>query len=112
MKIKTLELDISVRHKDLVDIFFKANDLYNLGFELKIIDTVFDTPMTITPPSGINQRTYTFSQTKKSLICVYDEDNEAQTSKIMFMSLQHLGFNNMLHDFLNKCGIPVMHHCL
>ena len=69
MKEKIIEIDISVRHFDLVDIFFKANELYDLGFELKIIDTTYDTPITITPPSGINQRTFTFSQTKKTLAC-------------------------------------------
>ena len=111
MKTKTIELDISVRHKDLVEIFFKANELFDLGFELKVIDTTYETPITITPPTGVdNQRTFTFSQTKKTLACIYDEENEEQTSKIMFMSLKHLGFNNMLHDFLNKCGIPIGHH--
>jgi hypothetical protein len=111
MKTKIIELDISVRHIALVEIFFKANELYDLGLKLEIVDTVFETPLTITPPTGVdNQRTITFNQTKKTLVCIYDEENEEQTSKIMFMSIKHLGFNNMLHDFLNKCGIPVNFH--
>jgi hypothetical protein len=110
MKTKTIELDISVRHIGLVEIFFKANELYDLGFKLEVVDTVFETPVTITPPAGGGARTFTFNQTKKTLACIYDEDNEEQTSKIMFMSIKHLGFNNMLHDFLNKCGIPINFH--
>lgn len=112
MKTKTIELDISVRHYNLIETFFKANGLFDLGFELKIIDTVFETPVTITPPAGAGARTFTFNQTKKTLACIYDEDNEEQTSKIMFMSIKHLGFNNMLHDFLNKCGIDNHYHSL
>jgi hypothetical protein len=92
-------------------IFFEANELFALGFTLDIIDETYDTPMTITPPSGVaDQRTYTFSQTRKSLAYTYNDNDPAQADKIMFMSLRHLGFHNMLHDFLNKCGIEPRNH--
>lgn len=102
--MKTIELDIDIRHHNLIKIFFEANELFALGFELEIVDTTYDTPMTVTSPDGI-QRSYSFSQTRKSMVCRYDEDNADQTSKIVDLSLKHLGFNNMLHDFLNKCGV-------
>lgn len=49
--------------------------------------------------------TFTMSQTRKVLQYVYNENNDEQISKLMLMSIRHLGFNNMLHDYLNKCGV-------
>ena len=102
--MKTVQLDIDVRHHNLMKIFFEANELFELGFTLEIVDREYDTPMTITSPDGI-QRTYSFSQTKKVLEYTYDDENEYQVSKLVDLSLKHLGFSNMLHDFLNKCGV-------
>lgn len=102
--MKTVQLDIAVRHYNLMKIFFEANGLFELGFALDIVDQDYDTPMIITSPDGI-QRTYSFSQTKKFMEYTYDDENEHQVSKLVDLSLKHLGFNNMLHDFLNKCGV-------
>lgn len=102
--MKTVQLDINVRHHNLMKIFFEANELFELGFTLDIVDREYDTPMIITSPDGI-QRTYSFSQTKKVLEYTYDDENEYQVGKLVDLSLKHLGFNNMLHDFLNKCGV-------
>ena len=37
---------------------------------------------------------------------IYEDDSETALS-ITFMSVRHLGFENMLCDYLIKCGIPV-----
>lgn len=45
---------------------------------------------------------------RESTIILYEEDSETDTA-ITFMSIRHLGFQNMLHDYLIRCGIdPVM----
>ena len=111
MKIKTIELDISVRYLDLITIFFKANGLTDLGITLTVEDIIYKIPVNIVsnrPDTA--DREYISEQTRKTIVCTYDEDNEEQAGKIMFMSFTHLGFNNMLHDFLNKCGIPPQQH--
>jgi hypothetical protein len=36
---------------------------------------------------------------------IYDEDSETALA-ITFMSMKHLGFENMLCDYLIRCGIP------
>ena len=106
MKTRTIEIDISLRYLDLITIFFKANGLTDLGFVLTTADVKYDLPINIvTNMPGGGDRQYKSTQTRKVMLCSYDEDNEEQANKIMFMSLKHLGFNNMLHDYLNKCGI-------
>ena len=111
--MKTIELDVSLAYKDLVEIFFKANGLFELGFTLTVVDAKYTIPINVVMNRhGSPERQYESTQTRKAMVCSYDENNEEQANKILFMSLQHLGFNNMLHDFLNKCGITSKHYRL
>jgi hypothetical protein len=70
---------ISYGYKDLIDVFFKANEL-NVDIE----------DMTAYPYGKV--------------ILHYEDDSETACS-ITFMSIKHLGFENMLCDYLIKCGI-------
>lgn len=99
----TKELEISVRHYNLLKIFFEANQLFEIGFTLEIKDIQYDLPT-----NNISNHKK-FTQTKTILVYSYDDNCEIQTSKIVDLSLKHLGFNNMLHDYLNKCGVST--HC-
>jgi hypothetical protein len=106
----TIPLDISVRHLNLIKIFFEANELFDLGFKLEIAKTPLETPLQITPYYGGGPaREITFTQTKQTMVCIYDDTNDHQVSKMVDLSLKHLGFKNMLHDFLNKCNITYDH---
>lgn len=107
----TIPLDISVRHLNLVKIFFEANELFDLGFKLEIVETLSETLLQITPYYGGGpSREVAFTQTKNAMVCIYDETNDYQSSKMVDLSLKHLGFKNMLHDFLNKCNITYDHN--
>ncbi len=76
--IKT-ETNISYGYKNLLEIFFKANEL----------DVMVDG---------------TTGSYRKKIILYYEQDSETEQS-ILFLSLKHLGFENMLCDYLHKCGI-------
>ena len=71
--------NISYGYHTLIETFFKANDL-----DVKIQD------MTAYPHGKI--------------ILEY-EDNSETAYSITFMSVRHLGFENMLCDYLIRCGI-------
>lgn len=76
MVIKT---DISYGYLELIKVFFKANNL----------DVIIQ-DMTAYPHGKIHLE--------------YDGDSEIAHS-ITFMSIRHLGLENMLCDYLIKCGI-------
>lgn len=100
----TKQTHISARHLPLITIFFEANELLELGVKLETIDVPFDSDLTITPSYGESARSIKFSQSKSYIGYTYDETNDEQVSKIMLLGLRHAGFNNMLDDFLLRCG--------
>lgn len=75
-----ISTQISYGYKPLIEIFLKAN---NLDLAIKDMDAY---------PYG-----------KITLEC---EDNSDAAYTITFMSVKHLGFENMLCDYLIKCGVP------
>ena len=77
--MKTIETNISWGFLNLIETFFEANNL-----DVKCKD------------SGVSERKITLE---------YEEDSDTALS-ITFMSVRHLGFENMLYDYLKKCGIP------
>jgi hypothetical protein len=70
---------ISYGYASLIEIFFKANDL-----DITIED----------------RRTHPHSK----VILHYNDDSDTAMS-VTCMSIKHLGFENMLCDYLIKCGI-------
>jgi len=75
-----VETNISWGYKDLIEIFMTANEL----------DVI------------ISERSPGMYQTKITL--TYNDASETATS-ITFLSYRHLGFENMLYDYLIKCGV-------
>lgn len=73
----TIETHISSGYIQLLDTFFIANDLH----------VKFDT--------------------SNGWIVLSYEDGSDTAYKITFMSVRHLGFENMLCSYLEKCGIPL-----
>lgn len=80
--MKIIQTELPADHLELVAIFLKANDL--------------DADISCEVNRNLNRQTIKIS---------YNEENEDLCSKITYMSLRHLGFLNMLDDFLLKCGI-------
>lgn len=76
MKVKT---DISYGYASLIETFFNAN---NLDVEIQ------------------DMRAYPFGK----IILNYDGDSETAYA-ITMLSVKHCGFENMLCDFLIKCGV-------
>ena len=73
--------NISYGYGSLLEIFFKANDL-----EVAIEDrTGYEYP--------------------GHAILHYEDDSDTAYG-ITFLSIRHLGFENMLCDYLMRCGIP------
>jgi len=80
--MKIIETEIPADHLELITIFLKANEL--------------DADIFCEIDRNLNRQTIKIS---------YNEKNEDLCSKITYMSLRHLGFLNMLDDFLLKCGV-------
>ena len=74
---------ISVGYMTLLDAFFKANNL-----EVKMTDRSAENMM-------------------RHLINIEFEENSDTAHQITFMSYRHQGFENMLCDYLHKCGVPL-----
>ena len=111
--MKTIELDVAIEHKDLVEIFFKVNGLFDLGFKLDITHDTYILPNHImTNKPGETHRQHESTHPRKSMVCLYNEDIKEQADKILFMNVNHKGISNMLHNFLNKCGIHPRHYKL
>jgi hypothetical protein len=70
---------ISYGYASLIEIFFKANELDVAIEDMRAY------------PNG-------------KVILHYEDDSDTATT-ITFMSIKHLGFENMLCDYLIKCGI-------
>lgn len=96
--MKTHITDIPYTSYNLIKIFFEANDLFNDGICLNITD--LEEPLNY----KVGDNSYTIQTVKKVLSYSYDEENINAVNKITFMALKHLGFTNMLHDYLNKCA--------
>ena len=75
-----INTNISYGYHALIETFFKANDL-----DVTIQDMA----------------AYPYGK----VVLEYDENSETAFS-ITFMSVRHLGFENMLCDYLIRCGIP------
>jgi hypothetical protein len=70
---------ISYGYASLIEIFFKANEL-NVTIQ--------------------DMKAYPYGK----IILHYEDDSDTACT-ITFMSIKHLGFENMLCDYLIKCGI-------
>ena len=79
--MKVFETQISYGYKELIEVFAKANNLV-FSYEERRIDAL--------------NRLY--------LTILVEENSETDLS-ITFMSVKHLGFENMLVDYLLRCGI-------
>ena len=79
--MKVFETQISYGYKELIEVFAKANNLV-LEFEKR--------------DQAIPTRCY---------LNVLVEENSETDLSITFMSVKHLGFENMLVDYLLRCGI-------
>jgi hypothetical protein len=77
--LRTVKTNISWGYLPLIEIFAKANSLV-LKFESRV-----------EPP--------------RQLMTICYEDDSDTNMTITFMSIRHLGFENMLCDYLIKCGI-------
>ena len=75
-----VETNISYGYNELLKVFFKANDL-----DVTIEDRA-------AYPHG-------------KIILEYRDDSDTAYN-ITFMSIRHLGLENMMCDYLIKCGIP------
>lgn len=79
MKIDSI---ISYGYRDLMEIFFVANEL-----DIKCINRYVE-------DSPLGQITFEY-------------ENDSDTAyRVTFMSMKHLGFENMLVDYLLKLGYP------
>ena len=86
MEVKT---QISYGYKPLLEIFFKANDL---------------TVACVERFEEVNTSTTTMTITNRYTTLVFEAGSET-AEKITFMSYIHVGFENMLCDYLIRCGI-------
>jgi hypothetical protein len=84
-----VETSIDIAHLELIKIFFQANDL------IVVLDTVYK-PF----PNRTVELPY--------ISIKYDNDGETAV-KLSYMAMVHSGFNNMLEDYLLKCGISARH---
>jgi hypothetical protein len=84
--MKTLETHFGAEHMALLEIFFKANKLENVKL------SEYHRPY-----NGENHKYIEISW----------DDNSETGVQISFMSVVHMGFLNMLDDFLLKCGVDV-----
>lgn len=83
--MRTVETNISWGYLPLIEIFAKANSLV---FKYEPRHTVEPT---------------------RELITIKYEENSDTDMTITFMSFRHLGFENMLCDYLIRCNIdPIM----
>jgi hypothetical protein len=74
-----VETNISWGFLNLIEIFLQANNL-----------------VVTCKPCGISEKKITLE---------YEENSETAMN-ITFMSIKHLGLENMLCDYLKRCGIP------
>jgi hypothetical protein len=83
-----IETEISWGYLPLIQTFASAN---NLSLEYTCRNVEVNT--------GIH------SQRQRQYITVSCEDGSETELSITFMSVKHLGFRNMLYDYLHKCHI-------
>jgi len=82
-----VKTSIGEQHLELIKIFFKANDLPMVEIHTHI--------------KNIRGEDHFLIQLGWA-----DEDEET-ASKITYMAIVHLGIQNMLDDYLMKCGVDV-----
>lgn len=85
--MKTIKTNLSIDHLELIKIFFEANQLLNVT---------------------INEYSKQIrSSSHKMIEIMYDDEDSETSSKITYMSIVHCGLQNMLDDYLMKCGVNV-----
>jgi hypothetical protein len=82
--MKTLETHFGAEHKALLEVFFKANKLENVK---------------------VSEYHRQYNGKNHKYIEISWDDNSETGVQISFMSVVHMGFLNMLDDFLLKCGV-------
>ena len=85
--MKTIKTNLSIDHLELIKIFFEANKLPNV---------------IISEYSNIIK-----NYPHKMIEITYDNDDVETSGQITYMSLVHVGLQNMLDDYLMKCGVSV-----
>ena len=104
-----INTNISFGYVTLLKTFFEANDLTVSCLER------FEEKDDVMPPMNTNFATkeatissalVTSARILTTLVFV---DNSETAEKITFMSFRHLGLENMLCDYLIRCGIPLSH---
>ena len=85
--MKTIKTNLSIEHLELIKIFFEASKLPNviIGEYNKILKDV----------------------SHKMIDIMYDDEDVETAGQITYMSLVHAGLQNMLDDYLMKCGVSV-----
>jgi len=86
MATKIMRTNITGRQLPVIAVFFEANKLFDLGMKVFTIDV---------PTETGSESVVAYS---------YDEENDDAVGTVMYMSIVHSGFNNMLDDFMIKCG--------
>jgi hypothetical protein len=82
MIIKT---EIAVLHKELIKIFFQANNLV----DTEILEVLYEE----------NDKKYPVLE----IVC--HDDNDDSTQMLTLLGLRNYGVQNMLDDFLIRCGV-------
>lgn len=79
-----IETSLKAEHIELIKIFFKANNLDDVE---------------------ISTYTKKMGELLYNLISIGYNDKSESAEKIVYMSLRHLGFQNMLDSYLIQCGV-------
>lgn len=78
-----IQTELSIKHLELIKIFFEANDM---------------------PDAVVRQYDKQIGAFYHPMIEIYCSSEDTETN-ITFMAMKHMGFKNMLDDYLMKCGV-------
>lgn len=92
--MKNIITDIDGKNLSLIQIFFKANDMTSVKIESEYF------------PVNIGE----FEMVHPYIKLTYEEDSDDGIN-ISFMATKHLGLENMLIDYLLRCGITSYNIC-
>lgn len=81
-----IQTQISEEHLELLKLFFKANELPNVNIS-----------------TYAKEEKYMHNFIELS----FDDNDEDTSSQLMYMSIRHAGFENMLEHYLLKCGVSI-----
>jgi hypothetical protein len=82
--MKTIQTGISDGYISLIEIFCKANDI------VAVIDTA---------------KTDKFNHIEIPKITISYDENSESANTLAFLALKHCSVDNMLHDYLMRCGV-------